>query len=138
LLSFVRLELEQDWRQRLKIIGMQSGMRLTGVELCASDLGRSRVFYEQVVGLKPSEEEAGHHVMFDTGEAFLCVEVLGAENYLSQDKAVIFLEVDDLAGPVARIGQDRFIKYERKPDRGWAVLHDPDGHNVLFLQRPKK
>jgi hypothetical protein len=97
-----------------------TGMRLAGVELYSCELRRSRVFYEQVVGLKLSEEEAGHHVMFDSGETFLCVEVLGAENYLSQDKAVIFLEVDDLAGAVARIGQDRFVKYERKPDGGWA------------------
>jgi catechol 2,3-dioxygenase-like lactoylglutathione lyase family enzyme len=110
--------------------------RLAGVELYSSDLERSRAFYEQVLSLKVAEEQAGHHVMFTTGEAFLCLERPGVENYPSQDKAVIFLEIDDLGASVSNIGRDRFVKYE--PDSGWAVLHDPDGHNVLLLQKGLK
>ena len=110
-----------------------SGTRLAGVELYSSDLERSRAFYEQVLSLKVSEEEAGHHVKFTAGEGFLCMEKAGLENYPSQDKAVIFLEVDDLAATISSIGRYRFVKCE--PDSGWAVLHDPDGHNVLLLQK---
>jgi catechol 2,3-dioxygenase-like lactoylglutathione lyase family enzyme len=113
-----------------------AGKRLAGVELYSSDLERSRAFYERVLALKVAEEEAGHHVMFDTGEAFLCLEKPGVENYPSQDKAVIFFEVDDLGASVASIGQERFVKYE--PESGWAVLHDPDGHNVLLLQKGRR
>ena len=111
-------------------------MRLAGVELYSSDLERARAFYEQVLSLRVTEDEAGHYVMFVTGEAFLCLEKPGVENYPSRDKAVVFLEVDDLSATVLRIGHGRFVKYE--PDSGWAVLHDPDGHNVLLLQKAVK
>jgi catechol 2,3-dioxygenase-like lactoylglutathione lyase family enzyme len=111
-------------------------MRLAGVELYASDLERSRAFYERVLSLKVVQEETGHHVMFATGGAFLCLEKPGVENYPSQDKAVIFLEVDDLSAFASSLGRDRFVKYQ--PDSGWAVLHDPDGYNVLLLQKRAK
>jgi hypothetical protein len=29
------------------------------------------------------------------------------------------------------LGQERFVQVERE----WAVMHDPEGHNVLLLQR---
>jgi catechol 2,3-dioxygenase-like lactoylglutathione lyase family enzyme len=108
-------------------------MRLAGVEIYSSDLERSRWFYERVLSLEVSEEDAGHHVKFAVGEAFLCMEKSGSENYPSRDKAVIFLEVDDLAATVSSIGRDRFVTCE--PNSGWAVLHDPDRHNVLLLQK---
>lgn len=83
-----------------------TGKRLAGVELYSSDLERSRAFYEQVLSLKVAEDEAGHHVMFDAGEVFLSLEKPGVENYPSQDKAVIFFEVDDLSASVASIGRN--------------------------------
>jgi catechol-2,3-dioxygenase len=61
-------------------------MRLAGVELYSSDLERSRVFYEQVLSLKVAQEEAGHHVMFATGEAFLCLEKAGAYTLVWQER----------------------------------------------------
>lgn len=108
-------------------------MRLTGVELYSKDLARSREFYRDTLGLALSEDD--HHIMFDAGDTFLCLEVPGAENYPSQDKAVLFFEVPDLATEADRIGRERFVKLDLDAAKPWAVLHDPDGHNVLLLHK---
>jgi len=104
--------------------------RFVGAELYFEDLEIARRFYSEVLGLQISGEEAGHHAKFDCGAAFICLERKGVESYPSSDKAVLFFEVDDLAGVIRRIGAGRFAHTE---DR-WAVLHDPEGHNVLLLQ----
>ncbi|UVK46716.1 hypothetical protein BPNPMPFG_002419 [Mesorhizobium sp. AR07] len=85
-----------------------------------------------------SEDDTGHHLMFDGGDAFLCLEVPGAENYPSQDKAVLFFEVANLPATIDRIGRDLFAKIEIEAARPWAVLHDPDGHNVLLLEKHRR
>lgn len=113
-------------------------MHLTGVELYSKDLTRSRAFYRDTLGLTLSEDDPAHHIMFDEGDTFLCLEVPGAENYPSQDKAVLFFEVPDLAATVDRIGHARFLKVELEGTRPWAVLPDPDGHNILLLHKRRQ
>jgi len=60
----------------------------------------------------------------------------GVESYPSKDKAVVFFEVPDLQGTVETIGRDRFVQLNENASGqiAWAVLHDPEGHNVLLLQ----
>ncbi|MDE3137514.1 MAG: VOC family protein [Acidobacteriota bacterium] len=116
---------------------------LAGVELYFDDLERARKFYREVLGLKLQDEQPGHHSQFDTGASFLCLERKAAESYASRDKAVVFLEVDDLAAAVKKIGRKRFVHIESRGKRGgpsWAVMHDPEGHNVLLLnsRKPKR
>jgi hypothetical protein len=36
----------------------------------------------------------------------------------------------DLEAASTAIGKDRVVRSEH----GWAVIHDPEGHNVLLLQ----
>ena len=60
----------------------------------------------------------------------ICLERKGSESYLSRDKAVLFFEVNDINAAVAAIGRERFVWVEPT----WAVLHDPEGHNVLLLK----
>ncbi len=115
-------------------------MKLTfaGVELYFEDLPRARQFYREVLGLEISDESEGHHVKFQGGSAshFLCLERKGSENYPSKDKAVLFFEVDDLAKAIEKIGGQRFVHQEvTRTGSRWAVLHDPEGHNVLLLER---
>jgi hypothetical protein len=86
------------------------------------------------MGLEVSDEEAGHHSKFDSGRGFICLERKGVESYPSKDKAVLFFEVPNLAVAIAAIGEDQLVQREA----GWAVLHDPEGHNVLLLQRSKE
>ena len=105
--------------------------RWVGTELYFSDLQGAREFYTSVLGLKISEEETGHHVRFDSEAGFICLERKGVETYPSRDKAVLFFEVADLTAAIADLGKDRIVQRAET----WAVLHDPEGHNILLLQR---
>lgn len=102
-----------------------------GVELYFENLEAAKSFYVNTLGLGISDEQAGHHAKFDSGSGFICLEKKGVESYPSSDKAVLFFEVPDLKSAIATIGEDRLVRSERS----WAVLHDPEGHNILLLQR---
>ena len=104
--------------------------RLVGVELYFDDMGTAKRFYGVTLGLQVSDEDPGHYAKFDGGASFVCLERRGSESYPSRDKAVLFFEVPNLQAAIAAIGQDRFVQVESQ----WAVLHDPEGHNVLLLQ----
>ncbi len=118
---------------------MNSHLRLSGVELYFDDVDSAKRFYSAVLGLELSEEEAGHFAQFDGGNGFICLERKGSENYPSRDKAVLFFEVPDLDEAIARIGPERVVRSELQAGRRgrWAVLHDPEGHNILLLERKR-
>ncbi len=113
---------------------MDPQLRLIGVELYSDDLARASAFYSEVLGLPVTDRDPGRFTQFAPGDAFLCVERKGVEEYPSRDKAVVFLETPDLERLVERVGEARFVRIERAAAPPWAVLHDPDGHNVLILQ----
>jgi len=106
------------------------GARFVGVELYFDNLLAAKDFYAQTLGLAISEDDPSHHMKFDTEAGFICLEKKGVENYPSRDKAVLFFEVADLNAAIAAIGKDRVVHSAQ----GWAVLHDPEGHNVLLLE----
>ncbi|HEV2388641.1 MAG TPA: VOC family protein [Candidatus Acidoferrales bacterium] len=105
--------------------------RYVGVELYFDDLERAKSFYTETLGLKVSEEEPGHHAKFDGDSGFLCLERKGVESYPSPDKAALFFEVADLAAAIVAVGKHSIVQSGPR----WAVLHDPEGHNVLLLER---
>jgi predicted enzyme related to lactoylglutathione lyase len=105
--------------------------RFIGVELYFEDLERAKKFYQDTLGLAVSDEQLGHHARFDSGGGFVCLERKGRESYPSKDKAVVFFEVPNLKSALAAIGQDKLVQSEPT----WAVLHDPEGHNVLLLEK---
>ena len=114
--------------------------RIVGFELYFDDLAPAQQFYQDVLGLHLTSRQSGHHAQFDAGSIFLCLETKGAEDYPSMDKAVIFLEVPNLHAAIETIGEHRILKREAgqlgRP--AWAVLHDPEGHNILLLEAPHK
>ena len=105
--------------------------QFVGVELYFENLEKAKKFYIETLGLDLSEEQAAHHAKFDGDGGFVCLERKGAESYPSRDKAVLFFEVPDLNAAKAAIGEEKLVQSEPR----WAVLHDPEGHNILLLQR---
>jgi predicted enzyme related to lactoylglutathione lyase len=105
--------------------------QFAGVELYFDDLDRAKKFYAEVLGLRLSEGQAGHFAKFDGGAGFICLERKGSESYPSAHKAVLFFEVPDLQAAITEIGRSRLVRAETE----WAVLRDPEDHNVLLLQR---
>jgi catechol 2,3-dioxygenase-like lactoylglutathione lyase family enzyme len=110
-------------------------LRLLGMELYFDDVPRAREFYTRVLGLTLEEETAGHHAKLAPQGGVLCLEAKGVENYPSDDKAVVFFEVADLRGLIAGVGAERFAKVELRALPPWAVLHDPEGHNVVVIEK---
>ncbi len=104
--------------------------RFVGVEIYFDDLEQAKNFYVETLGLRISEAQAGHHLKFDGSAGFVCLERKGSESYPSVDKAVLFFEVPDLQAAISAIGESRLVHSEAR----WAVLHDPEGHNVLLVQ----
>jgi predicted enzyme related to lactoylglutathione lyase len=105
-------------------------LRFVGVELYFGDLEKAKDFYTNLLKLPVGEEQPGHFAKLDFHSAFVCLERKGSENYPSQDKAVLFFEAENLNATIAEIGSGRFLRIES----AWAVLHDPEGHNVLILE----
>jgi predicted enzyme related to lactoylglutathione lyase len=105
--------------------------QFVGVELYFEDLETAKKFYVETMGLKVSDEQVGHHAKFDGSAGFVCLERKGSESYPSRDKAVLFFEVPNLKSAIAAIGQDRLVQ----SGTTWAVLHDPEGHNILLLEK---
>jgi predicted enzyme related to lactoylglutathione lyase len=105
-------------------------LQFAGVELYFEDLPGAKKFYAETLGLELSHEQLGHHAKFDSDAGFICLERKGVESYPSQDKAVVFFEVADLEAAINTIGPEKILQSEAN----WAVLHDPEGHNVLLLQ----
>lgn len=108
-----------------------TALRFAGVELYFEDLDRARELYTRVLGLDIADEDRGCYTKLEGGDAFVCLERKGSETYPSRDKAVLFFERPDLEAAAASIGPERFVRREA----GWAVLHDPEGHNILLIQR---
>ena len=110
-----------------------------GVELYFDNLEMAKRFYVETLGLEVSEET--HQVRTSKCQVRRSVQdscvwsgkLRGTVAIdPSKDKADIsFIEVPDLGSAIAAIGQDRVVQSERT----WAVLHDPEDHNILLLQR---
>jgi len=68
-----------------------------------------------------------------------CLERKGSESYPSLDKAVLFFEVPDLSAVMDAIGKDRIVHSDANSSGrpAWAVIHDPEGHNILLLEGSK-
>lgn len=124
------ITVEGSIRRRSEIVD-KIGAQFAGVELYFSDLKKARAFYADTLGLQIADEDKERYAKFNTSAGFICLECKGSESYPSQDKAVLFFEVPDLQAAVSAIGEHRLVERHAK----WAVLHDPEGHNVLLMQR---
>lgn len=109
--------------------------RLAGVELYFENLESAKMFYAQVLGLRLEEDDPAHHAKFGAGGAFVCLEKKGVEEYASEDKAVLFLEVEKVADAVERIESSHVMRAETSGPNPWAAIRDPEGHTILLLQR---
>jgi len=107
--------------------------RFVGVELYCEDSEKAKRFYVETLGLEISDEQTGHHAKFDSSAGFICLERKGVESYPSLDKAVLFFEVPDLKSAIAAIGDKHLVQSEST----WAILHDPEGHNIILLQKSR-
>ena len=110
--------------------------RIVGFELYFDRLKEAKEFYRDVIGLALAEDDPAHHAKFDSDGRFLCLEKKGVESYPSADKAVVFVEVDDLRTMADKLGGRILQRGDGAPGQApaWAVLRDPEGHSVVLMQ----
>jgi catechol 2,3-dioxygenase-like lactoylglutathione lyase family enzyme len=99
------------------------------VALRTGDLGRSRAFYEGLLGLNVCGEKPGEFLQFAVGDAAVCVDVADGE----EPPAAIFAVrgLDQLCRRLEAAG----VSVERSSEEGvgdYVVAHDPDGHELVF------
>lgn len=114
--------------------------RFVGIELYFENLEEGKVFYGKTLGFPVLDEAPGHYARFDTQPVFICLERKGSEPYPSRDKAVVFLEVPNLPQAVDSIGRERVVEMMPEAEgnrRPWAVVHDPEGYNIVLLEAVK-
>src|SRR5438445_5531133 len=77
------------------------GQNNAAVSLAVKDLGRARRFYEEVLGLKPVDEEAGELVTYKSGDSIVNVY---RSDFAGTNKATAATwEVDDIEAAVAEL-----------------------------------
>jgi catechol 2,3-dioxygenase-like lactoylglutathione lyase family enzyme len=97
-----------------------------------SDLRAARHFYEDVLGLKLTQDSGGEWFEYDIGDTRFSITANDAE--LSRE-AVLAFEVSDLDAEVARLHQlgatfDREIT--QTPECRFAIVRDPDGSEIVI------
>lgn len=111
-----------------------STARLAGVELYFDNLDAAKEFYAHALGLRLDEDNPAHHIKLGIGDRFICLERKGVENYLSADKAVLFLEVPDVRVAVERIDPAAVLRSELTAVKPWAAVRDPEGHTIVLSE----
>ena len=103
-----------------------------------TDLARSRKFYEEVLGLKPSSIKEGiPWVEYNIGSGTLGIGV-SSQWKPSRDGASVALEVTDFDEAIAHI-KAQGVTFEMGPLETpvchMAVLRDPDGGKICIHKR---
>jgi predicted enzyme related to lactoylglutathione lyase len=103
-----------------------------------TDIKRSRLFYEETLGLKTtSEMGGGSWIEYDIGAATFAIGAY-PDWKPSADGTMVAFEVDDLDAEMARL-KSRGVKivmdtYDTPVCR-FAMISDPDGNKIIIHKR---
>jgi predicted enzyme related to lactoylglutathione lyase len=103
-----------------------------------TDMKRARAFYEDVLGLKPSEEMAGGKwIEYEVGNGTFAITNIDLKTPSSLGTSVAF-EVDDIDARVRelkRSGAKFFFDKSETPVCWIRIVYDPDGNKVVIHKR---
>jgi predicted enzyme related to lactoylglutathione lyase len=106
------------------------------VGIPVTDIKRARGFYEEVLGLKVSEEMmGGKWIEYAVGEDTLAIANVG-EHWTPSDQGTgTALEVENFDDAIKRL-QDRQVPFAAEPFETpcchMAVVQDPDGNKLMI------
>lgn len=114
------------------------------IVLHVKDPAESAVFYEQTLDFKKTEEFEGM-IWFSVGEGDQAVPFMLHPGEIPEPAASgigLTLAVDDAEGLVSAVKASETGKIVQEPaDREWgvreAVIEDPDGYHIWFVQKLK-
>ena len=113
---------------RIKAIGF--------VGVPVTDVKRAREFYEDVLGLKLSEEMmGGRWIEYTIGDDTLAIANVGEQWAPSDQGTGAALEVEDFHDAIKRL-KDRHVRFAAEPFETpcchMAVVQDPDGNKLII------
>ena len=106
------------------------------VAIPVTDIPRARKFYEEVLGLKVSDEMmGGKWIEYAVGENTLAIANVG-EHWTPSDQGTgAAFEVEDFDDAIKRL-KDRHVPFTAEPFETpcchMAVVRDPDGSNLII------
>ena len=118
-------------------MSMITEIAFTGMPV--TDLKRARIFYEGVLGLKPTMESAGGMwVEYDVGAGTIGIGCYGEAWKPSPDGTCVAFEVADLEEEVSRLkteGVPVHLDLTDTPVCRFAMVSDPDGNKLMLHKR---
>jgi predicted enzyme related to lactoylglutathione lyase len=111
-----------------------NGIGFVGVPV--TDIKKARAFYEDVLGLKLSEEMmGGKWIEYSVGDGTLAIANVGEHWRPSDQGTSAALEVEDFGAAIGRL-KDRQVRFAAEPFETpcchMAVVHDPDGNKLII------
>ena len=106
------------------------------VGIPVTDIKRARTFYEEVLGLKVSEEmTGGKWIEYSVGDDTLAIANVGEQWTPSDQGTGAALEVDNFDEAIKRL-KDRHVRFAAEPFETpcchMAVVQDPDGNKLMI------
>ena len=101
-----------------------------------TDIKRARSFYEEVLGLKASDEMMqGRWIEYDVGDDTLAIANVSDTWTPSDQGTGAALEVEDFDDAIKRL-KDRQVRFAAEPFETpcchMAVIQDPDGNKLII------
>jgi len=115
---------------------MIKGIAFTGSSV--TDMTRARAFYEDVLGLKPSEEMAGKWIEYEVGGGIFAITNIDPRWTPSNQGTAIAFEVDDMDATIDKLRKSRvkfFLDKSETPVCWTAIVYDPDKNKVVIHKR---
>jgi predicted enzyme related to lactoylglutathione lyase len=111
-----------------------NGIAFVGIPV--TDLKRARQFYEDVLGLKVSDEMmGGKWIEYEIGDQTLAITNVGEDWVPSDQGAGAALEVENFEEAIKRL-KDRQVRFAAEPFETpccrMAVVQDPDGNKLMI------
>jgi predicted enzyme related to lactoylglutathione lyase len=103
-----------------------------------SDVDRARRFYERTLGLLVETNFQNEWIEYDLKGATFAITKADAEHPPGAGGALVAFEVDDLGFVLERLqflGVKRVKEMQATPVCRFAVIHDPDGNELVIHQR---
>ena len=110
--------------------------RIGFVAIPVTDIKRARLFYEEVLGLKVSDEMMqGRWIEYGVGDDTLAIANVGDAWTPSDQGTGAALEVEDFDEAISRL-KDRQVRFAAEPFETpccrMAVVQDPDGNKLMI------
>ena len=107
-----------------------------------TDMKRARAFYEDVLGLKPSEEMAGGKwIEYEVGGGIFAITNIDPKWTPSNQGTAIAFEVDDMNATIDKLkksGVQFFLDESEAPVCWTAIVYDPDRNKVVIHKRKQQ